>query len=81
MAGTYPSGACFRTLRHSLPYPDIWLKQNSDKHFSLLFAIKASNQPFEWSPVKGSTWVGSILAYKYHTRMRVTDSDKHPSLL
>jgi hypothetical protein len=84
MAGTYPLvpvSGLYSTLCLTLKCKTGLVETNSDKRSSLLFAIKASNKPFEWSPVMGSTWVGSILAFKYHARVRVTDSDKHPSLL
>ena len=49
-------------------------------HTSLIFSGKARSLPFEWSPVRGSTLVGSSLA---STRVDVNGSGKHfihPSL-
>jgi hypothetical protein len=42
-------------------------------HLSLIFGGKAWSQPLELSPVMGSTLVISSLAYKYKTRVEVTD--------
>jgi hypothetical protein len=37
--------------------------------------------PLEWSPVSGSTQLGSGLAGKYYNRTNVTDSDQRCTLL
>jgi hypothetical protein len=51
-------------------------------HFllSLVFVAKAKSLPLEWSPVRGSTLLGSSLLRKYHIRVEVNGSGKHSSL-
>jgi hypothetical protein len=52
-------------------------------HFpkGLVFVVTARSLPLEWSPVRGSTQVGSYLGNKFWTRVEVTDSVKCSSLL
>jgi hypothetical protein len=37
--------------------------------------------PLKWSLVRSSTEVGASLSWKYYTRVEMTDSNKHSSLL
>jgi len=53
----------------------------SNLHPSLILGGKAESQPLELSPIISSTLVATYLAYKYLTVVKVTDSDKHTSLL
>jgi hypothetical protein len=46
-----------------------------------IFAGKVRSVPAKWSPIGGSTWVATILFFKYQTRLEVTDSGKQSSLL
>ncbi len=48
---------------------------------SLLYEAKTRSLPFEHSSIGDSTLKGSGLAYKYKTRVEVTDIGKHTSLL
>ncbi len=41
----------------------------------LIFAGKARSLPIEWSPARGSTWVGSSFARKYSTMVEMSVSD------
>jgi hypothetical protein len=50
-------------------------------HPSLTFAGKPRSLQVEWSPIKDSTWVDFSLERKYYNRVKVTDSNKHCSLL
>ncbi len=45
------------------------------------FRAKTGSQLLELSPVKGSTLMSSSLTCKYSTKVEVTDSGKHCSLL
>ncbi len=45
------------------------------------FLGEAISLPLGWSPVKGSTLVGSSLACKYKTWVEVNRGGKHSSLL
>jgi hypothetical protein len=47
----------------------------------LIFEVKAGSLHLEWSPIMGSTLVGSDLPSVYYTKVEVTHSDKHSSLL
>ncbi len=51
---------------------------DTDIHYYLILMleIKASSLQFEWSPIRGSTLVGSSLAGKYYTRVEVEDNGK-----
>jgi len=42
---------------------------------------KAKSLPISWSTVRGSTMVGSSLACKHYTRVKVNDFGKHSGLL
>jgi hypothetical protein len=48
---------------------------------SLIFEVKAGSQPLGFGIAKGSPLVSSSLGCKYETRLKVTDSGKHSSLL
>ncbi len=58
----------------------MFAKSNHIQH-SLIFASNESSIPLEWCLVRGSALVGSNNICKYPTRVEVTDSDKHSSLL
>ncbi len=49
--------------------------------YIILPTPNAKSLALEWSPVRGPTWVGSVVVYKYLTRVEVTDNDKHSSFL
>ncbi len=55
-----------------LPY------SNSQFHPSLIFAGKDGSLSLEWSPVRGSTWVGFSLEFK--DKAEVTGNVEHSSL-
>jgi hypothetical protein len=50
-------------------------------HSSLLFMSKAGSQPYDFSPLRGSTMVNSSLVCTCYTSLEMTNNSKHYSLL